>query len=234
MLLFATASAPESVGGSLAALAVYDILRATLPGVLAATGDPLGILFRTYAHTTGTGIPIDPQPLAGVTILKAIADAPAWGIDHRTPALVFDATGDLRYDVRRWPNQLAQLLADHVKTVIFILANDSPGARDWLDNLATNHPAVYAATIVLSYPIGAGVGHHAPERRTVAAPILHRTGLARLNTTGIAPSVLTTWNGPDRSPTDSQRIAQWLDAWRTILHPFLSRPTMLAPEGSLP
>lgn len=232
MLLFVTASAPESLGGSLAALAIYEVARAAMPGVLAATGDPLGILYRTFAHTAGNGAPMHPQPLDGVPILNALEDIPAWGLDHRAPALVCDATGDLRRDVRNWPDQLTHLVAAPLKTIIFIVSNESPGARDWLDNLAASHPAIFSSTIVLSYPIGGATGRYAPDRRIVPAPILHHSGLARLFATGLAPSTLATWNGADRSPTDQQRISQWLDSWRKLLQPFLAAQPMLPDKGS--
>jgi hypothetical protein len=234
MLLFATASAPESVGGSLAALAIYDVIRSMLPGVLATTGDPLGALYRTFAHRTGNGAPMRPQPLDGVPILTALEDVAAWGLDHRAPALVCDATGDLRRDVRAWPDQLAHLVAQPLKTIIFIIANDSPGAHDWLDNLATNYPLVFASVIVLSYPIGGATGRYEPNRRTVPAPILHHAGLARLYASGLPPSTVATWNGPDRSPTDQRRVAEWLDAWRQVMQPFIATQPMLANEGPKP
>jgi hypothetical protein len=234
MLLIATAAAPESLGGSLAALALYEAIRPTIPGVLAATGDPLGIFFRTFAHRAGNGAPIDPQPLAGVPVLHALQDVAQWGLDHKAPALVFDATGDLRRDVHSWPDQLEHLVGKSLNTILFIVANSTPGATDWLDNLSAKHPIVFASTIVLSYPIGGPTGHYSPTRRVVPYPILHHSGLTRIYSTGLPPSTLAAWTGTDRSPTDQQRISSWLDSWRSLIQPFIAQQPMIPTEGTAP
>lgn len=224
MIVITAVSAPESLGGSLAALAIYDIVRSRIPKTLAVTGDPLGILYRTFAHRDLASIPLDPQPSAGVTIAGDLEGVSSFGRTHGADAVVFDATGDLARDVRAWPDQLHHLVAGPFDGHLFVIMNDSQGARYWVDYLATNHPDTFKATTVLSYPIGGRPRTMSfGGKSTLPVPFLHRDARSRLEETGLAPSALIQWDSPDRRITEHHAIAAWIDAWTALLAPILNR-----------
>ncbi len=235
MLLVSTASAPESVGGSLAALALYEIIRGQIPRTLGATADPLGIFFRTFAHRDFSAAAIDPQPLDGIPVLNELEIVPEHGLHASADALVFDATGDLARDVRAWPDQLRHLVRPTVDGVIILIANDSQGSRLWLEYVAATEPDTFARALVLCYPIGRPPSTMTVAGRTVpSAPVLYSAGRAQLEATGLPPTAAMRWSGPGRQPTAQNAIRTWLDEWATLIKPYLDPVAATTPTTTRP
>lgn len=218
MLLVVAASAPESLGGSVAAVALADTLRERLGPVAFASTDQHGAFARMYAERVSRGAVIsEEQSPRG---MRWIYDAPQVIRDanlEATPVLVCDFTGIGRLDLYRWPEDtLREMIAPVVQTIFVLISSGSDGANMWVERLH-QHSDIAARSIVAVAPFAArSTVSEMPGSRRVSVPILERDAWAFMDRHSLPPRTAESWTGPGIGGLGKSRIREWRAAWGRI------------------
>jgi hypothetical protein len=208
MLVVVCASAAESVGGSVAAVALADALaEMSRVRIGLACADPMGFFARIYADRDGQGRIAREQQGE-----FAFVDEPS-GLFERFSGeksiVVADWTGLGRLDLYRWPQTLDGFVRPGVHTVNVIVCSRSDGAQAWLLAAVMANPQRAARTMKLRFEPGAIT---APEG--LVAPSLNCETMRALDRIALAPRIAA--HHRHLSMLDRKRIADWREQWKGI------------------
>lgn len=232
MRLIVTASALESVGGSVAAVALADGLRERFGALAFASADTVGAFSRMHAErdARGDAIARDQSP-RGVRWIDSAEQILRDQTDE-VQTLLCDYTGEGRMELMRWPEDtLRAMIAPGVQTVFLIVSSASSGAETWLARVLAV-PELATRTLVGVVPFAArSAAPVLPTPGRIAIPILERDAWAFIDRKRLPPKTAQAWSGDGINSLTRSRILEWREAWGRVIDALLATGQPALPTG---